>query len=291
VLEDPLGGAAFCPRADGGEGCAICTVRIASDQQSRDRFNRVKNRLKLLSDASMVSRQKYWRQFIEAFHVRSHADEEDGDGEDDEPLSLYEYCMYLLLLPWKLLAALVPPVDYCGGWLCFLGSLLLLSGVTLIVGDLASLLGCCLEIPDSITAITFVALGTSLPDTFASRTAAIEDPTADASVGNVTGSNSVNVFLGLGLPWIMSNAYWDWHRGTAFVVTGGSLVFSVQVYMVCAGACLCVLLLRRLHPAIAAELGGPTAYKHMTSAFLVLLWLLYIALSCWQALANQSPCD
>ncbi|CAK0805479.1 unnamed protein product [Prorocentrum cordatum] len=115
------------------------------------------------------------------------------------------------------------------------------------------------RLPDSITAITFVALGTSLPDTFASRTAAIEDPTADASVGNVTGSNSVNVFLGLGLPWIMSNAYWDWHRGTAFVVTGGSLVFSVQVYMVCAGACLCVLLLRRLHPAIAAELGGPTA--------------------------------
>ena len=33
-------------------------------------------------------------------------------------------------------------------------------------------------------------------DTFASKTAAIEDETADASVGNVTGSNAVNVFLG-----------------------------------------------------------------------------------------------
>ena len=32
-------------------------------------------------------------------------------------------------------------------------------------------------------------------DTFASKTAAIGDDTADASVGNVTGSNAVNVFL------------------------------------------------------------------------------------------------
>lgn len=31
---------------------------------------------------------------------------------------------------------------------------------------------------DSVVAITFVALGTSLPDTFASRTAAIASPTA-----------------------------------------------------------------------------------------------------------------
>ena len=55
-----------------------------------------------------------------------------------------------------------------------------------------------------ITAITFVALGTSVPDLFASKTAAIAEETADDSVGNVTGSNSVNVFLGLGLPWLMA---------------------------------------------------------------------------------------
>ena len=63
--------------------------------------------------------------------------------------------------------------------------------------------------PDQVTAITFVALGTSLPDTFASKAAAIGDDTADAAIGNVTGSNAVNVFLGLGLPWLMAGAYWD----------------------------------------------------------------------------------
>ena len=58
-----------------------------------------------------------------------------------------------------------------------------------------------------ITAITFVALGTSLPDTFASKIAAVSEKTADNAIGNVTGSNSVNVFMGLGIPWMIASIY------------------------------------------------------------------------------------
>jgi len=47
-----------------------------------------------------------------------------------------------------------------------------------------------------------------MPDTFASKAAAINEKTADSSVGNVNGSNSVNVFLGLGLPWVIATIYW-----------------------------------------------------------------------------------
>lgn len=61
---------------------------------------------------------------------------------------------------------------------------------------------------ESVTAITIVALGTSLPDTFASMTAAKTSEYADSAIGNVTGSNSVNVFLGLGLPWTIATIYW-----------------------------------------------------------------------------------
>ena len=49
---------------------------------------------------------------------------------------------------------------------------------------------------DTVTPITFVALGTSLPDLFASRQDTIQEKYADNSIGNVTGSNSVNVFIG-----------------------------------------------------------------------------------------------
>ena len=47
-----------------------------------------------------------------------------------------------------------------------------------------------------------------MPDLFASKVAAAEDPKADASIVNVTGSNAVNVFLGLGLPWTFATIWW-----------------------------------------------------------------------------------
>ena len=36
----------------------------------------------------------------------------------------------------------------------------------------------------------------------------MEAETADSAIGNVTGSNSVNVFLGLGLPWMIASIYY-----------------------------------------------------------------------------------
>merc|ERR1711959_352650 len=90
---------------------------------------------------------------------------------------------------------------------CFILSLAFIGFTTFIIGEFAELFGCVLLIKPSVNAITFVALGTSLPDTFASMLAATADTYADASVGNVTGSNSVNVFLGLGLPWVIATLY------------------------------------------------------------------------------------
>merc|ERR1711941_194280 len=154
----------------------------------------------------------------------------------------------------------------------------MIGAVTAIISDMASLLGCVMDIPDSVTAITFVALGTSLPDTFASKTAATMDPYADNSIGNVTGSNSVNVFLGLGLPWTIGAIYWHnagpttkWlnheHQGVLFsekylskypdaglLVPAGSLAFSVSVFSTCALICIGLLIVRR--KLYGGELGG-----------------------------------
>jgi solute carrier family 8 (sodium/calcium exchanger) len=144
---------------------------------------------------------------------------------------------------------------------------------TAFIGDLANLLGCALEIPPSICAITFVALGTSLPDTFASKMAAVQDPTADNSIGNVTGSNSVNVFMGLGLSWTIASIYWACN-GEEFRVDAGSLGPSVGVFCGCACTCIALLLVRRW--TLGGELGGPVLAARMSSAFLVLLWLVYL---------------
>lgn len=44
-------------------------------------------------------------------------------------------------------------------------------------------------------------------DTFASKVSAVQDKYADNSIGNVTGSNAVNVFLGIGIAWSMAAIY------------------------------------------------------------------------------------
>lgn len=57
-------------------------------------------------------------------------------------------------------------------------------------------------------------------DTFASKVAACQDQYADASVGNVTGSNAVNVFLGIGVAWTLA-AIVHWSKGEKFEVDPG----------------------------------------------------------------------
>ncbi len=128
-----------------------------------------------------------------------------------------------------------------------------------------------------------MALGTSLPDLFASKAAATSEKYADNAVGNVTGSNSVNVFLGLGLPWMIAAIYHS-ARGTIFEVPAGDLGFSVAVYTAVAFAAIALILLRRFLSLFGnAELGGAVIPKYMSGAFLIMLWFVYIILSSLQA--------
>lgn len=122
-----------------------------------------------------------------------------------DDVTLSEALAHFLSVIWKVIFACVPPASWGGGYPAFCIALTFIGLVTMIVGEVAALFGCLLGFPESVTAITFVALGTSLPDTFASMTAAKTSENADSAVGNVTGSNSVNVFLGLGLPWVISS--------------------------------------------------------------------------------------
>lgn len=53
--------------------------------------------------------------------------------------------------------------DYWGGWACFIVSIALIGVLTALIGDLASQFGCWVGLKDAVTAISFVALGTSVP--------------------------------------------------------------------------------------------------------------------------------
>lgn len=54
-------------------------------------------------------------------------------------------------------------LDIYGGYVCFVVSIIGIGLVTAVIGDVASHFGCTLGIKDTVTAIVFVALGTSVP--------------------------------------------------------------------------------------------------------------------------------
>lgn len=106
---------------------------------------------------------------------------------------------------------------------------------------------------------------------------AINDRYADSSIGNVTGSNAVNVFLGIGIAWSMAAIYHAAH-GHKFYVNPGTLAMSVTVFCIMAFFSVLLLIFRR-RPSIGGELGGPYRQKVITSSILVVFWVLYVLIS------------
>ncbi|XP_040298698.1 sodium/calcium exchanger 2 [Bufo bufo] len=223
-----------------------------------------------------------WReQFMEAITVSAGDEEEEDDGRDERLPSCFDYVMHFLTVFWKVLFAFVPPTEYWNGWACFFVCISIVGFLTAVIGDLASHFGCTVGLKDSVTAVVFVALGTSIPDTFASKVAATQDQYADACIGNVTGSNAVNVFLGIGVAWSVAAIYWA-IQGKDFVVNAGSLAFSVTLFTIFAFINIGVLLYRR-RPHIGGELGGSRLSKTLTAILFLGLWFLYILFSSLEA--------
>ena len=81
--------------------------------------------------------------------------------------------------------------------LLIVGMLLLIKGADFFV-DGSSKIAKAMHIPPLIIGLTLVSMGTSAPEAAVSITAAFKG-TADITVGNVVGSNILNIFIILGL--------------------------------------------------------------------------------------------
>jgi len=257
-----------------------CTIQFVDDSAVTKLANDVMQRLNAKSKATNVEGgdgESFYQQFVDAMAPESAVDD-DGN---EVPPGMTDLMLHYCTISWKVLFCAVPPPSYGGGWYAFGVSLGFIGGVTAIVEQVATLFGCILGLSPTVTAITFVALGTSLPDTFASMQATVEADDADAAIGNITGSNSVNVFLGLGLPWVIAACYYQ-AQGECFRVKSGALGFSVMIFCILATTCLSILLLRRLPALGGGELGGGEFGKRFTAAIFFLMWLTYIIVSSMQ---------
>ncbi|XP_010684387.1 magnesium/proton exchanger isoform X2 [Beta vulgaris subsp. vulgaris] len=185
---------------------------------------------------------------------------------------------YLLLLPWKILFAFVPSYHIAHGWIAFICSLLFISVIAYTVTKLTDMISCVTGINAYVMAFTVLAAGTSWPDLVASKIAAQRQTTADSAIANITCSNSVNIYVGIGIPWLINTTYnYFAYQEPLRIENAEGLSFSLLVFFSTSVGCISVLVLRRL--VFGAELGGPRIWAWISCAYFLLLWLIFVILS------------
>ncbi|KAB1202326.1 Magnesium/proton exchanger [Morella rubra] len=183
-----------------------------------------------------------------------------------------------LLAPWRLLFAFVPPYTIAHGWIAFICSLVFISGIAYIVTELTDLISCVTGINAYVIAFTALASGTSWPDLVASKIAAERQTTADSAIANITCSNSVNIYVGIGIPWLIDTAYnFFAYREPLRIQNATGLSFALLVFFCTSVGCIAVLVVRRL--TFGAELGGPRLWAWVTFVYFMSLWLIFIVLT------------
>jgi len=91
-------------------------------------------------------------------------------------------------------------------------------------------------------------------------------------------SNSVNIYVGIGVPWLIDTAYnFFMYNEPLRIQNAAGLSFSLLVFFCTSIGCIAVLVLRRL--TLKAELGGPRIWAWVTFVYFMLLWIIFVVLS------------
>jgi len=156
-----------------------------------------------------------------------NADPHVGLIEFPEDASNLEILLWVLLFPLRFLMHVTVPdvrvLDHHGNPTNSIGTAALAVGMCLlwlVVGSYAMVASLekiaeLLDIPDAVVGVTVSAAGTSLPNYVASKVAA-QNGFGNQAVSNAFGSNSFNIMIGLGLPWMLYTSF-----GTSFAPYSG----------------------------------------------------------------------
>jgi len=87
-------------------------------------------------------------------------------------------------------------------WAAFLMSLLHITWMSYFMVEFMVKIGCLWNISETVMGLTFLAMGTSIPDALGSLAVA-EQGEGDMAVSNAVGSNVFDICMGLGLPWFI----------------------------------------------------------------------------------------
>lgn len=92
----------------------------------------------------------------------------------------------------------------------------------------------------------------------------------------------MNVFLGLGLPWVIAAIWEKKTNDRTYYVPSDALGFSVVLFLICALFGLIILAVRR--KVVGGELGGSKQGRLLSSVLLTIIWAIYLLFSILQTL-------
>ncbi len=108
----------------------------------------------------------------------------------------------------------------------FIISIIYIAAISWAMVELGVHIAQALHIPQAIIALTVLAAGTSVPDLISSVIAS-KKGYGNMAVSNAVGSNTFDILIGLGLPWLI---YTLWH-GKSVTVNNANLLSSVVLLL------------------------------------------------------------
>ncbi|XP_067005322.1 sodium/potassium/calcium exchanger 4 isoform X1 [Anabrus simplex] len=166
----------------------------------------------------------------------------DTDSEKDEEHGLCSWptdrsCITQLrwLLLWPITALLGVTIPDCRQerWqrfylLTFLMCILWIGITSYLVAWMITVIGDTLRIPDSVMGLTFLAAGTSVPEAVSS-VIVTNQGYGSMGISNSIGSNTFDILLCLGLPWLLKATFLPLVPGQHWVtINSGGMVYSAM---------------------------------------------------------------
>ncbi|XP_059055192.1 sodium/potassium/calcium exchanger 3-like isoform X2 [Achroia grisella] len=96
-----------------------------------------------------------------------------------------------------------------------------IGGVSYLIAWIITILGDTLNLPDSITGLTILAAGTSLPEAVSS-VLVTNQGNGTMGISNCIGSNTFDILLCLGLPWLVKSLFYPTTPGNHWVTMNSS---------------------------------------------------------------------
>uniref|UniRef100_A0ABD2XFL4 Sodium/potassium/calcium exchanger 5 n=1 Tax=Trichogramma kaykai TaxID=54128 RepID=A0ABD2XFL4_9HYME len=108
----------------------------------------------------------------------------------------------------------------------FLMCIIWIGSLSYIVAWMITIIGDTLKIPDSVMGITFLAAGTSVPEAVSSVIVAKQGH-GSMGISNSIGSNTFDILLCLGLPWLIKSSFAPTLKGQHYIsINSGGLEYS-----------------------------------------------------------------